>query len=183
VSVPSRLRILPVVVATAAVLGSCGGFGSTETTVSLPCHLTYSGAFNGEAACGFASAIRNQTSDSVTIQLLFTCVCATPTMTARFHFKGLPAPGTYSSANTDAAHGDVTSVLNGSQWRAMAPAMHGQTATGSWSLTLTSVRSIAASSQAELLAVEGHFSLTLTPSTAGASPLTIEGVFPHTVKI
>lgn len=167
-----RIRDL-VVLAGVAALG-CNSATAPAGGVSATCQVTLSGAVSGSYNCYPATTLWTSASDSGGFSFGVTASGTRPLITAVVVWPGQPKDSTYTNTGSGAEAAIVVTTSANQTWTAAVGGGGGGAATGSYSLTFTSVAQNGSSAGGKGYAADGTLNATLTAVTAsGASGVVI----------
>jgi hypothetical protein len=159
-----RARMMAIVFI-AGALASCSSDG-TNTSGGTGCSFTLSGALTGTPACTplgtFWTSDDNKTAFGFTPNF-----SGDPAILVTIATAGQAATGTYHETDVGAVAAISVSSTNGNQW-AMQTADGGTPASGSYTLTFSSVSTVTSDAATKVYQVHGTLTATL-PAVAGTS--------------
>jgi len=166
------VRIREVVVLAGVAALGCNSATAPAGGVSATCQVTLSGAVSGSYNCYPATTLWTSASDSGGFTFGVTASGTRPLITAVVVWPGQPKDSTYTNTGSGAEAAIVVTNSASQTWTAAVGG--GAAATGSYSLTFTSVAQNGSSAGGKGYAADGTLNATLTAVTAsGASGVVI----------
>jgi hypothetical protein len=162
--------------ALAAILG-CGGSSSTLAPGQSPtCTVTLSGGLAGTYDCKPALAAWASANNTGGFTFTVGTSQSSPYITVAIGFPGEPHTGSYLNTGSGATGGVSVTSSAGVATQVWA-ATTGNTPTGSYSLTFTSVSSAVTTSSGKAYTTNGSLAATLSPLTAQSGSITLSATF------